>query len=124
MSRTDKTRPYWVQLRDPNFPWPIKAHHGCMGTSHSNSRECDLDFPMPVTRNRKFGCTYWNKWRDNDKIYGRGRYRRSREFKKDKIARADLRRLRAKWMRIERDDIDSNENLPTQRWLWHGWYWD
>lgn len=125
MSKTDKTRPFWVQLRDPDFPWPISAHHGCYRHLGNGMQECDIDFPLPKTRRGKWrGCEYWNRYRDNDKVFGRGRYRRSREFKKDKKARADLRRLRSKWKIAECDDIDSNENLPTQRWLWRGWYWD
>lgn len=126
MSRTDKDRPEWVQIRDSDFPWPLNAHHMCnMGLSYWQ-HDCDIDFHVPVTRrNGKFrGCEYWPRYIDNDKLYGRGRYRRSREFKKDKKARSDLRRLRSKWNTLERDDIDSNENLPTQRWLWRRWYWD
>ena len=125
MSRTDKDRPYWVQLRDPGFKWPIRAHHRCIGTSYSNSRECDLNFPLPRTRGRTFGCEWWPRYRDNDKIYGRRNWRRSFGSFQDGRARADLRRLRAKWLREPiRKDIDSTENLPTSRWRWRRWYWD
>ena len=126
MSRTDKTRPYWVQLRDPDFPYKLIAKHwNCIGTKYIKAKECDLDFPMPMTRRKHDrGCAWWPKYRDNDKIYGRPNYRRGRDFKKDRKARADLRRLRSKWKTIDREDIDSNENLPTQRWLWRKWYWD
>lgn len=125
MSKTDSTRPYWVQLRDPSFPYKLNPHHRCVGTHYA--RECDLDFPLPVTRGGRFGCEIWPKYRDNDKIYGRPRYRRSYKSFQDGRARADLRRLRNNWKKydaLDREDIDSNENLPSQRWLWRRWYWD
>lgn len=125
MSKTDKTRPYWVQFRDPEFAYDLKAHHYCTGTGYHNARECDLDFPIPKVRRETLRtCEWWPRYRDNDKVYGRSDYRRGRYFKKDRKARADLRRLRNKWKTIDREDIDSNENLPTQRWLWRKWYWD
>lgn len=126
MSRTDKTRPFWVQLRDPLFPWPIREfhyHHGCFGTTP----ECDIDFPVP--RSRRYGplrsCEYWPRYKDYNKIWGRNGYRRSFKSFQDGRARADLRRLRAMWLKeTDRQEIDSTENLPTSRWRWRRWYWD
>lgn len=125
MSRTDKTRPYWVQLRDPDFPWPIRARHSCVGTSYMNMTECDLDFPLPRTRTKRGTCEHWPRYRDNEKIYGHSRWRRRWGSFQDGRARADLRRLKARWLK-ETDDmeIDSTENLPTSRWRWRRWYWD
>jgi hypothetical protein len=123
MSRTDKTRPYWVQLRDPLFPWPLRAHH-----RHHwpwPGHECNLDFPLPVTRGRG-SCKWWPRDKDNDKIYGRRRYQRTYPSFHNQ-ARASLRNLRAQWLKAtpeDREDIDSRENLPTARWLWRSWYWD
>lgn len=126
MSRTDATRPYWVQLRDPDFPWGITEYHHHWGSRWRESQECDLGYPVPVTRRVGFrACELWPKYRDNHKIYGRTRYRRSFKSFQDGRARADLRRLKAKWIREPiRGDIDSNENLPTSRWRWRRWYWD
>ena len=125
MSRTDKTRPYWVQLRDPDFPWPITErhhHHGCFGTT----KECDIDFPLPVTRRQGLRpCEYWCKYSHNNKIYGRSGYRRSFRSFQDRRARGKLRELRYKWLReTDREEIDSTENAPSHRWLWRRWYWD
>ncbi len=127
MSKTDKDRPYWVQLRDPGFPWSIRETHMChrrwgMASQH----ECDLDFPLPRIRWQGWrACEYWPRYRDYDKIYGRPRYRRSFGSFQDGRARADLRRLKAKWLREPvTDDIDSTENMPTSRWRWRRWYWD
>lgn len=125
MSRTDKTRPYWVQLRDPDFPWPIRQIHR-HNHYFGNNPECDIDFPMPRTRTGFHrGCEYWPRYRDNDKIYGRSGYRRSLRSFQDGRVRADLRRLKSKWLKeCEREEIDSTENLPTSRWRWRRWYWD
>lgn len=125
MSRTDKTRPYWVQLRDPHFKWTIVEHHyhhGCFGTT----QECDIDFPLPRTRRVGFKpCEYWFKYRDNEKVYGHSRWRRRWGSFQDGRARADLRRLKARWLKeTDEQEIDSTENLPTSRWRWRRWYWD
>lgn len=125
MSRTDKTRPYWVQLRDPDFPWPIRAHHRCVASSYCASKECDLHFPVPVTRGPRWGCEYWCEYKHNSKIYGRPGYRRSFRSFQDRRARGKLRELRYKWLReTDREEIDSTEDAPSQRWLWRRWYWD
>lgn len=126
MSKTDKTRPYWVQMRDSDFPYPLRAFHRHYGQIWRNHPECNIDLPKPITRRiHHNSCEWWPRYRDHDKIWGRGKYRRSREFKQDRRARASLRQLKATWKKeVNREDIDSTENLPTQRWLWRGWYWD
>ena len=121
MSRTDKTRPYWVQLRDPLFKYGLRAVH-----YHWLNDECNLDFPMPVTRRKDRGCSWWPPYGDNEKIYGRSNWRRSHPGH-DGRARAALRRLRADWLKTApegREDIDSTEDAPTARWLWRAWWWD
>lgn len=128
MSKTDKTRPAWVQLTDKVKDVKYHVRHRC------HNRECNIGIWMPSTR-RDVGltlaglrdsCHIWPRYQDNDKIYGRrptGKSRRA--FSMDGRARADLRRLRHKWLiTAEVEDIDSTENLPTQRWLWAHWYWD
>ena len=127
MSRTDKDRPYWVQLRDPAFPWPIRETHMCNRRWGAlDQHKCDLDFPLPASRRKGWrGCEYWPRYTDYNKLWGRPGYRRSFGSFQDRRARADLRRLRAKWLKmLEIKDIDSSENLPTSRWLWREWYWD
>lgn len=128
MSRTDKTRPYWVQLTDRVKDVKYRVNHCCDG------RECHVSIWMPRPRQNpvitprlfRDSCNVWPRYQDNDKIYGRrpsGRQRRA--LGPDGAARADLRRLRHKWLTAtETEDIDSTENLPTQRWLWRGFYWD
>lgn len=120
MSKTDKTRPYWVQVRDPSFSYKLYPHHFCR-----NRDECDLYYPMPVTRRDSFRkCELWPRWRVNDKMYGRNRWHRTHPGQEGGM-RMDLRRLRSKWKKAyDIEDIDSKENLPTQRWLWKRWYWD
>lgn len=128
MSKTDKTRPYWVQLRDPLFPYGLSATHFChneLRRRHYGS-ECDLDFPLPVTRRAEHGCSLWPRYRDNDKIYGRSRWRRNYPSM-DGRARASLRKLRADWLKTapeDREDIDSRTDVPRSKWLWRSWYWD
>ncbi len=125
MSRTDKDRPYWVQLRDPGFKWPIRAHHNHRWPSGRSSWDCDLDFPLPVTRRSHWRCEWWPRYTDNDKIYGRSHWRRSFGSFQDRRARARLRELRSAWIReTDRGEIDSTLNSPTRRWLWRSWYWD
>jgi len=128
MSKTDKTRPYWVQLTDSLKEVKVNIDHNC------NGRECTPSIWMPPTRRgpwpsiseRLARCGIWPRYQDNDKIYGRRPKNPDRRMlSKDGRARMDLRRLRHKWLTaVEVEDIDSTENAPTQRWLWQCWYWD
>jgi len=128
MSRTDKTRPYWVQLTDRVKDVKYRVQHRCY------NRECNIAIWMPRPRQGPVltprsiydYCHVWPRYQDNDKIYGRRPSGRKRSaFGGDGAARTDLRRLRHKWLTAtETADIDSTENLPTQRWLWRCFYWD
>lgn len=122
MSRTDAHRPDWVQLQDPKFKYGVVEFH-----FHRTGHACDLEPHLPAPR-RNGGwtwCNLWPKYSDTGKLLGRPRFRRSFKSFQDGRARADLRRLRAKWLREPiRKDIDSTENLPTSRWRWRRWYWD
>jgi hypothetical protein len=127
MSRTDKTRPYWVQLRDPRFPYGLTAWHW-----HYHSHLCEPDFPIPPTRREgkktrlRGGCEWWPKYGDHDKVFGRSGWRRNHPSH-DGSARMSLRALRAHWLKAachDREDIDSRQDAPTQRWLCRHWYWD
>lgn len=128
MSRTDKTRPYWVQMRDPLFPWGKKLWHW-----HYHDHECHPEFPMPPTRRhggrntlRRGGCQWWPKYGDHEKIFGRSGWRRTHPGQEGR-ARAAARRLITEWIKTaadDREDIDSYQDAPSQRWLWRKWYWD
>jgi hypothetical protein len=128
MSKTDKTRPYWVQLTDKVKDVQYHTVHHC------ENRECNEGIWMPrprqgvvlTPRSLYDFCHVWPRYQDNDKIYGRRPKNPGRRMlSKDGRARMDLRRLRHKWLTaVEVEDVDSTENLPTQRWLWRCWYWD
>lgn len=137
MSKTDKTRPYWVQLRDPRLGLPLRTHHNVWFHARHDG-PCDPDFPTPVTRRPSFmwylrqgdpswpHCEVWTCYRDNDKIFGRSRWRRNYPSMDGK-ARASLRKLRADWLKTapeDREDIDSRTDVPRSKWLWRSWYWD
>lgn len=126
MSRTDKTNPQWVQVC--NLPEGLlRAKHW-----HWDGSECDLALPKaPVIwrvpgfplwwQQCTFGASYWRE----QKMSPRPRYRRSFKSFQDGRARADLRRLKSKWLKeFDREEIDSTENLPTSRWRWRRWYWN
>jgi hypothetical protein len=127
VSRTDSTRPYWVQIQDPQFPWGLRVWHW-----HYHSHHCEPQFPLPPTRRegkrtlRRGGCEFWPKYESHDKLYGRSRWRRRHPGQEGR-ARAALRLARADWLKTapgDRQDIDSMVDAPTQRWLWAHWYWD
>ena len=124
MSRTDKTKPYHVQVCQ--MPKGLlRAHHWHWGGS-----ECDLALPGAPSMQRR-SPLWWQQctldasyWREQ-KMFARPGYRRSFKSFQDGRARADLRRLRANWLKeTDRQEIDSTENLPTSRWRWRRWYWD
>lgn len=126
MSKTDKTRPYWVQLRDPTLPYQRTEWHRHFG-SHFEEHGCDLSWPLPRTRRSgQRGCEVWSRYRDNEKLWGRSGWRRSYPNKHGS-ARMALRRLQADWRKTaaaDRDTIDSTLDAPTNRWVWRRWYWD
>lgn len=121
MSHTDDTDPWWVQIR--RMPKSMLDerhwHHGYFGTTP----ECDLDFPLPRTRRMGFKpCEYWFRCADYAKVLGRSRWRRKWGSFQDRRARADLRNLKGKWLKeSDREEIDSTDKLPTNRWRWRRW---
>lgn len=137
MSRTDKTRPWWVQLRDPDLGLPLRVQHNVWCHSRHGA-DCTPQFPVPVTRRPSFmwylrqgdpswpRCEIWTRWSDNEKLWGRTRWRRRHPGMQGR-ARASLRRLQADWRKTakrDRQDIDSHLDAPTARWLWRSWWWD
>jgi hypothetical protein len=127
MSKTDKTNPYWIHVRYPPASVVIVARHQC-----GNGVECDLDAPLPCTRNGKGRrivmprCQLWPKRYRCDKIFGRHPKRSTRKaMGRDRALRHDLVRLRRKWLWQDREDIDSLENAPiNHRYLYDPWDWD
>lgn len=125
MSRTDKTDPYWVKIARRDYSVkPLHRHYG--REFWERGGVCDLADPLPRTRRGRWrGCENWcsSYGPYADKVFGR--YPRSRKaWGKDGRARATLRRLKHKWATVDREDIDSFEAAPYQRWLWAKWYWD
>src|SRR5688500_8028872 len=129
MSRTGKSRPCWVQRRDPLFRWPLQATHRHYGIRYHDmaEEECDLDFPLPVARGgRTQICRWWPRRRDNDKLYGRSGWRRKHPGREG-AARAALRQLARGWVKClpeDRDNIVSSESCTSRHWLWRHWYRD
>lgn len=128
MSKTDKTNPYWVKLA--RMEWGAKPRHWHHGRWFTGV--CEVVTPMPRSRRNGMedvnGCEIWQSYYNDyggNKIWGRFPKGDSRkDFGKDGRARMELRRLKHKWATVAREDIDSFEAAPYQRWLWAKWYWD
>lgn len=137
MSKTDKTRPWWVQLQDPKLGLPLRVRHSNWWHMRFGAM-CQPHFPLPATRRPSLRwqllhnvfdwhqCEVWSRYRDIEKIHGRSGWRRSYPNKHGS-ARMALRRLQADWRKTaaaDRDTIDSTLDAPTNRWVWRRWYWD
>lgn len=136
MSRTDKTRPWWVQLRDPGLGLSLRVQHSIWHHMRHGA-DCVPQFPVPVTRRPSFawslrndpsgpGCEIWTRYDDHEKLWGRSGWRRRHPGMQGR-ARASLRQLQADWRKTaaaDRDAIDSTLDAPTSRWVWRHWYWD
>lgn len=135
MSHTDKHRPFWVQVKDPdNKGWREEKHNHRKGF-------CDLGDPDdPYSygdnwhywhmRTRWPSCTYdYSKlaycggmWPKMPRKGGWGRSHR------DGKARMRLRALKAEVLKVHRSQMyyadwedqlpDWNEHKPTNAWLW------
>jgi len=121
MSKTDKTNPYWVQIsrREGNIkPWRIYHRIDCDGW-------CTPSTPR-FMEHRFTRCEIWMRYSDNYLFYGRRPKRSTRKATgRSRRHRADLVRLRHKWLWQEREDIDSLENAPiNHRYLYDLWDWD
>lgn len=137
MSHTDKHRPMWVQIGDPeNRGFKREMHDHRAG-----HKECDIDWPAQLPEPgqlqlrtyeflfswRRQGCYYWptpKGWAAGIVGRGRGRPRTLAEhgLPRDGRTRMELRRLQHKWLREPiRGDIDSGECLPTRMWLNQNW---
>lgn len=119
MSRTDKTRPEWVQYNDPhNKRWRAESHH-------HHGRECDIENYNPRIGYRSSRCHVWpSQEAISAGVYGRRKGVKYYEWD-------ELRRERAKWRRIKgrvlKGDIDACEESPVGQYshrhsaLWLAW---
>ena len=132
MSKTDKTNPYWVQIR--RREGAVKGfyeHHRCV-----LGRPCNLGEPLPVTRSgvsrvwnpeRRYACEIWPKYSENNMIFGRRPKRSTRKaYGFEGAIRAELRRLRRQWAyEPDRESIDSSWGAPRRRCqVRDPWHWD
>lgn len=132
MSRTDKDRPYWVQLRDPLLKVQTKVSHTndcdgwCTPTSWPSvgRRQAPEHSQYKVSGARVLWwedsdkCYIWTKkYKDNGKIYGRvqipGYEGRNR---------GQLLQLRHRWLSQDLEDIDSTDGAPVNhRYVYNTW---
>jgi hypothetical protein len=130
MSRTDKTRPWWIQEADPitrrRLHLRLKVWHFHFGAFYREHGCVErLDMPAP-RREGPRGCRVGIRYADYEKLYPRPRWRR-KHMGRDGAARAALRQLAHGWVKClpeDRDNIDSSKSCPSRRWLWRNWYWD
>lgn len=125
MSRTDKTDPWWLKLSRKE--WHAQEEHTHHGPRFTGV--CEVIAPLPPTRGKRHhACEVWQSYYNSpfgDKIWGRHPKGKQRRLcGNDGRARSTLRRLKHKWATVDREDIDSFEAAPYQRWLWAKWYWD
>lgn len=125
MSKTDKTRPWWVQVADPNNLGWVQEQH-----DHRN-HICDLP-PLTVDAVERWSYRRWKDtqclWSYTSRAYHSNRLWRRRSRKggwgrprREGKARMQLRRLRGLWAVQDAEDVDSTMLLPSQAWLNNKW---
>lgn len=124
MSRTDRHRPIWVQMNDPENRWVIRQYH----SQHLHARgECDLP---ELERNTHI--TMWRTWGAHCHwsvpFYGYSAGLWSRGGKKSWVAERRLREggIRAQWIKHRKNLLNDPEDYegdirPRHR---HGLLWD
>lgn len=128
MSKTDKTRPHWVQIREMDTRNLI-AWHRHHGSKWQQEQVCDLDYPLPRHHpdwDRR-SCEWHFRHRENHIVYGRRPNKATRkELGFEGRNRALLRKLRYEWLHeTERDTIDSFYGAPKRhRQVCDPWDWD
>lgn len=128
MSRTDKTDPYWVQIRyrDTNTLRAFHRHFGSLYEEHG----CQIAYPVPryypSFSNWKV-CEWWPRYKEYNKFFGRRPNKATRKaIGFEAKNRMELRKLRRDW-RLEsiREDIDSTYGAPRRRCqVRDPWHWD
>lgn len=125
MSRTDKTRPVWVQVRDPYNRWAMQEEH-----DHRNG-ECDFDEWLESNQN------YWTYFRvgwghchldysyygfNTIKFWPR-EPRRGARISLHRQARAKWRAERTRLLRGEDFDYSKPRAREYNSWMWECWNW-
>lgn len=136
MSHTDKHRPVWVQIKDPDNKGWLRADH-----DHRKG-DCDLGDPQDP----RFHDYIWRVWRHlspwpnctygyTSLAYYSGMWRKmprkggwGRPSPRDGKARMRLRALEAEVLKVHRSQMyyvdwedqlpDWDEHKPTNAWLW------
>lgn len=126
MSHTDKTRPLWVQFRDPlNRRYMEEVHHHELG-------ECDLDKWLASTNAwimrwvwpKTYNCfLYHNYYGGYHNEFWRREPHRGARFNRHHVARAQWRAERQRL--LAGMDPDDMEPTPDARvydsWMWEKW---
>lgn len=110
MSKTDKTRPGWVQMTDPeNRGWLEESHDHRHG-------ECDIHEADPTTWRGKTSCTLW----PSGIAYHSGIYPAATKviayyrWKALRHERTEWRRVARDLVKSSREEIYDNEHSATQ----------
>lgn len=132
MSHTDKTRPAWVQIKDPdNRGWARERHDHSKGPCTLGPID-DIDSHVWFHRGYRNGPIVWNQCvYDHSRcayyggLYGRvPRKNGWGRAARDGRARMHLRRIRAEFYRTMPQDWDCVDDVwmhPTDKLLWHKW---
>lgn len=126
MSKTDKTNPFYVKIaRREGAVKPWRIYHYT-----ADPHDCHPVAPLPIRAERyrrQDQCEIWNRYSENDVIYGR---HPSREVRRtlgfENSIRTELRKLRRQWAsESDRESIDSNWGAPRRkRQVRDPWHWD
>ena len=127
MSKTDKTRPYLVQILDPlNRGWVQEEHNHANGICDLKYRSAWAEFHKGHWRAFRFGSHC--HWGETITAYNSGLFARpskkgwSRHRGREGVARAKLRAQVHEWRKLKDwEDLDEREFEPTQARLWHKW---
>lgn len=129
MSKTDKTEPSWLKVRELWAKGEVEIIHHC------NGYNCNPQVWMPRSRTgqvHRYGdqypCyVYANDTHSTSKVYGRRPSKATRkQLGFEGRNRALLRKLRYEWLHEpERDTIDSFYGAPQRhRQVCDPWDWD
>lgn len=124
MSRTDKHRPIWVQIQDPDNRGFLSEHH-----DHTNG-ECDLH----KWKDRPVRGVFWDRSWDMRCYYLESCYgyhagifprqpRRGSRISLHRRARAQWRAERTKLLRGRDFDYSKPRAREYNSWMWEKWNW-
>ncbi len=121
MSKTDKTRPYWVKINDPLSPARREYHDHSRGT-------CDIEDFLKIKGERwrylntcGYDIPYYG-WNGGFYSPAVGRWAKAEKKVREGGARAKLARDRHEMLKMSREDIEDYDVInPRHR---HGVLWD